>query len=185
MFFPVPYFTPKLFCFFCLWLLICLCSLFAYLLVELSFVILKSSAFFVLFDPVNCFEPFFFRYYLLTYFFQLYCQTYLWLFFLRSFFSVEVLYVSPSLIVSYVVAGSLFGFLTTFPVQISYFYSDSFWLYLFYYWLLWLLYRLTRSVQWCGMCPLGVMVKALTYRIVVREFKIQSRYYGHFWTNSL
>ena len=31
----------------------------------------------------------------------------------------------------------------------------------------------------------GVMVKALDYGIVVREFEFQSRYYVHFRTNTL
>ena len=29
-------------------------------------------------------------------------------------------------------------------------------------------------------CPRGVMVKAMDYEIVVREFELQSRYYVHF-----
>ena len=32
-------------------------------------------------------------------------------------------------------------------------------------------------------CPRGVMVKALDYG--VNEFELQSRYYVHFWTNTL
>ena len=35
------------------------------------------------------------------------------------------------------------------------------------------------------MCPRGVMVKAMDYGIVVREFVLQSRYYVHFRTNTL
>ena len=31
----------------------------------------------------------------------------------------------------------------------------------------------------------GVMVKALDGRIVVNKFELQSRYYVHFWTNTL
>ena len=34
-------------------------------------------------------------------------------------------------------------------------------------------------------CPRGVMVKAMVYEIVAREFEFQSRYYVHFRTNSL
>ena len=34
-------------------------------------------------------------------------------------------------------------------------------------------------------CPRGIMVKALDYGIVIRELKIQSRYYVHFRTNIL
>ena len=33
-------------------------------------------------------------------------------------------------------------------------------------------------------CPRGVMVKAMDCEIV-REFKLQSRHYVHFWTNTL
>ena len=33
--------------------------------------------------------------------------------------------------------------------------------------------------------PCGVMVKAMDCRIVVSEFKLQSRYYVHFQTNTL
>ena len=36
-----------------------------------------------------------------------------------------------------------------------------------------------------GKSPRGVMVKAFDCRIVVREFELQSRYYVHFWTNTL
>ena len=34
-------------------------------------------------------------------------------------------------------------------------------------------------------CPRGVMVKAMDYGIVVREFVLQSRYYVHFRVNTL
>ena len=34
-------------------------------------------------------------------------------------------------------------------------------------------------------CPRGVMVKAMDYGIVVREFVLQSRYYVHFRANTL
>ena len=34
-------------------------------------------------------------------------------------------------------------------------------------------------------CPRGVMVKAMNSGIVVSEFVLQSRYYVHFWTNTL
>ena len=34
-------------------------------------------------------------------------------------------------------------------------------------------------------CPRGVMVKAMSYGIVVREFVLQSRYYVHFRANTL
>ena len=34
-------------------------------------------------------------------------------------------------------------------------------------------------------CPRGVMGKAMDGRIVVREFVLHSRYYIHFWANTL
>ena len=34
-------------------------------------------------------------------------------------------------------------------------------------------------------CPHGVMVKVMDCRIVVSEFVLQSRYYIHFWANTL
>ena len=34
-------------------------------------------------------------------------------------------------------------------------------------------------------CPRGLMVKAMNYGIVVREFVLQSRYYVHFRANTL
>ena len=34
-------------------------------------------------------------------------------------------------------------------------------------------------------CPRGVLVKAMDCGIVVREFVLQSRYYVHFWANTL
>ena len=36
-----------------------------------------------------------------------------------------------------------------------------------------------------AVCPRGVMVKAMNYGIVVREFVLQSRYYVHFRANTL
>ena len=41
----------------------------------------------------------------------------------------------------------------------------------------------TKSTQ--RGCPRGVMVKAVDCGIVVREFVLQSRYYIHFWANTL
>ena len=37
----------------------------------------------------------------------------------------------------------------------------------------------------CWESPRGVVTNVLPYDIVVREFEIQSRYYVHFWTNTL
>ena len=36
-----------------------------------------------------------------------------------------------------------------------------------------------------NMCPRGVMVKAMSCGIVVREFVLQSRFYVHFRANTL
>ena len=48
-----------------------------------------------------------------------------------------------------------------------------------------LLSRRNYELNCITTCPRGVMVKALDCRIVVSEFKLQSRYYVHFWTNTL
>ena len=48
----------------------------------------------------------------------------------------------------------------------------------------WLLYRGQVTTE-SGGCPCGVMVKAMDCGIVVREFVLQSRYYVHFWANTL
>ena len=45
IFFTFQYFTPKLFCFFCIRLLNCLCVISTYLLVEFSFITLESPFF--------------------------------------------------------------------------------------------------------------------------------------------
>ena len=37
----------------------------------------------------------------------------------------------------------------------------------------------------CAGCPRSVKVKAMDCRIVASEFVLQSRYYVHFWTNTL
>ena len=42
---------------------------------------------------------------------------------------------------------------------------------------------LTRNV--IGVCPRGVMFKAMDCGIVVRKFELQSRYYVHFQANTL
>ena len=36
-----------------------------------------------------------------------------------------------------------------------------------------------------GGCPRGIMIKVLDWGIVVSEFELKSRYYVHFWTNTL
>ena len=53
---------------------------------------------------------------------------------------------SPT-VVSLVVV-SLFVLLVSFPIQILYFFSDSFGVNQFYHWLLLLLHRLTRYIRW-------------------------------------
>ena len=45
-------------------------------------------------------------------------------------------------------------------------------------------WRLPQSFSFLG-CPRGVMVKAMSCGIVVREFVLQSRYYVHFRANTL
>ena len=45
----------------------------------------------------------------------------------------------------------------------------------------WYVYKLRK----CRGCPRGVMVKAMDFGIVVREFVLQSRYYVHFRANTL
>ena len=68
--FSSPYFTLKLFYFFCIRLLLCLSAL-TIDLIKFSFVILEYPILFVLFDPIPVpFESSFFHQYLLTYFFQ-------------------------------------------------------------------------------------------------------------------
>ena len=44
---------------------------------------------------------------------------------------------------------------------------------------------LEQEIYRGGGPPRGVMVKAMDYGIVVREFVLQSRYYVHFWANTL
>ena len=58
VFFLFSYFTPKLFCFLCIWFLVCSR---AFLLVVFSFVILECPVLFELLDPVSVFfkSPFF------------------------------------------------------------------------------------------------------------------------------
>ena len=46
-------------------------------------------------------------------------------------------------------------------------------------------FPLTPRVGVLGVCPRGVMVKAMNCGIVVREFVLQSRYYVHFRANTL
>ena len=45
----------------------------------------------------------------------------------------------------------------------------------------WLICHETQR-RWC---PRSVIVKAMDYGIVVSEFVLQSRYYVHFWANTL
>ena len=74
-FFLFPYFTPKLFCFLCFWLLVYPRAFSTYLLVEFSFVILKCPVLFVLFGPVSLtFVSPFCRQYFFIYLFKLYCH---------------------------------------------------------------------------------------------------------------
>ena len=42
-----------------------------------------------------------------------------------------------------------------------------------------------KNSEFYGVCPCGVMVKAMDFRIVVCEFKLQLRFYVHFRANTL
>ena len=42
-----------------------------------------------------------------------------------------------------------------------------------------------EMTSFAGGCPCGVMVKAMDWEIVAREFELQSRYYVHFRTTTL
>ena len=53
MFVLFPYFTPKLFCFLCIYLLFFLCAFSVKSLVEFSFIILECSVLFVLLNSVT------------------------------------------------------------------------------------------------------------------------------------
>ena len=44
---------------------------------------------------------------------------------------------------------------------------------------------LGENLNTSGGCPHGVMVKAMGCGIVENEFELQSRYYIHFWINTL
>ena len=146
MFFLSPYFTPKLFCFFCLQLLICLCALSTNLSVEISFVTLKYPVLFVLFDLVSIlFESYFFHQYILVNFFPVVLSE---LSFWGYFLSVGFLYISPSIFVSLVITGSLFSLIASFPIQGLYFCLGSFGVYQFYCRQALLQFGLNRSVQW-------------------------------------
>ena len=66
MFFLFPYFTPELFCFHCIQLLVCPCAFSINLSVEFSFIMLEGPVLFVLFNSVQVsFEFLFFHQYFL------------------------------------------------------------------------------------------------------------------------
>ena len=48
-----------------------------------------------------------------------------------------------------------------------------------------LLFDYTSFSLYIRGCPRGVMVKVIWCWIVVRDFVLQSRYYVHFWTNTI
>ena len=82
MFSWLPYFSPKLFGFSCIRLLVCFRVFSPNLLVEFTFVVLECTILSVLFYPVSIsFLSSFFCYYLLVYFLEFYRH-----FFLSSFF---------------------------------------------------------------------------------------------------
>ena len=69
--------------------------------------------------------------------------------FFSSFQFVWILCILPSLSVLLVAAIFLFVLLSSFPIQVLYFCSDSFVGCLFWQWLVLLLHGLTHSVFWC------------------------------------
>ena len=153
MFFFSSYFTPKLFCFFYLRLLYCLCAHFTKF--WLNFLSLSWNVQFYM----NCFTSFHFLLNLFSFnnifyfissscFVRLVCSCLLG----GYFYSAGFLYISPFLEVS-LVAVSLFFLLAAFFIQILYICSDTLRGYLFYLWLVLLLHGWTSSVQWC--CQLG------------------------------
>ena len=79
--FLFPYLTQKMFFFFCIWLFVSPRAFSTYLLVDFSFVTLKSFVLYVLFNPfLLSLESLFFRLYLLIYLAKLYCQPFLFCF---------------------------------------------------------------------------------------------------------
>ena len=129
MFFLFLYFPQKLFCFFCIWLLICLSVRSVNRLVEFSFVIFEYPVLFVLFNPVQV-SPFFHQYF---FWFISVLSDLFEVIFLDSFLCVVFLNVSASLEVLLVPVVSLFVLLALFPIQVLYFYSNSFVGYLYYH----------------------------------------------------
>ena len=76
IFFLFLYFTPILFCFIRIRLLVCLCAFSTHFFLEFSFVILEVPVLSLLLDPVPVsFESSFIRQYLLIYLFQANFQT--------------------------------------------------------------------------------------------------------------
>ena len=145
MCFPSPYFTPKLFCFFCLRLLNCLFAVSINLLVEFSFIILECPVLLVLFDPVPVpFECSLIHQYILNNFFQSHCQTSLQFSFCGLLFPVCFTFLLLfHLFRSFIICPNfishpgflfLFGFLGR---------------YLFYKWLILLLHWLTLVRSYC------------------------------------
>ena len=127
MFFLFPYFILKLFCSFCTWLLISPEELSPNLLVKFSFVILKSSVLFVLFDtsPLS-FLSSFVSIFLSIYLFLLVVVTDLSVIvFWGSFHVVDVLCVSPFFAISIFVTFYSFGLLVPYSIQVLYFCPDS------------------------------------------------------------
>ena len=122
LFFLFLYFTPKLFCFFCIQFLISLGALFTNKLVEFSSVILKGPVLFVLLDPAPVpFEsPISFG---LSHPVVLILSAVVSL---GSFLSVWFLYVLSSFIVLLALAVSLFVLLSSFPIKVLYFFLDYF-----------------------------------------------------------
>ena len=126
-FFLFPYFTPKLFCFLSIYLLISPCASSTCLSVEFSLVLLECSVFFVLFDPVSVYfkSSFFCHYFFFIYFFKFYFRTcllfYFDIFIQKSFRIFPFLASSLVAVISLVIlliSHPRFVFLSGFPSKI-------------------------------------------------------------------
>ena len=150
IFFSFPNFNPKLFCFFSFCLLIYLCVLLINLLVELSFVILEYSVLFLLFDPFPVrFESPFFHKSLLIYFTCFATSSCLLFSFSFHWFLVYCAFQSSFAYSRWYLYQSI---LSSFHIQVLYFYADFFGGYLFYHRLVLCLHILTHPELSFGIC---------------------------------
>ena len=140
------YFAPKLFCFFCIRLLICPWALVTKMLAVFSFVIFECPVLFVLLGPIwVSFESPFFCQFIWIFFFLLCCQICLLLssryFFIRWVLAHFISLCSFAGCRSFFICPSILIFYSGFRIPLR-------WC-LFYHWLVLLLHRLTRSILWC------------------------------------